>query len=362
MRIRTRLSLIPLAVLLVPLGCAKEERAGGIPVPLAAQGVSLSGSLHGTDQGLRTWYESGPDSLTAGFESLTHVSFDRLTCGSCHVVPADCGDCHASRADTPADDKCLVCHNRQKAEIDHGLTDVHRAAGLRCADCHGATELHGDGNRYTSLLQPGAVKVRCENCHPPDSLEVNSFHAEHVLHNPAFPISCAACHVQSVVMCNNCHFDGEVAGGREAAAAEWTGLKFLVKRTDTGQIDAADVQTVVYQDSIAMIALAPDYAHSISRNAITACSDCHGNEYVHEYNRTGAITVSKWDPSLKTVVPNIQGKGIIPVPPDWPKSLKFDFETIQTPGNPPVWKQEIPKVIGRQMLFGQPLKAMPPGS
>lgn len=49
--------------------------------------------------------------------------------------------------------------------------DVHHAAGLECIDCHHATEIMGDGNRYEH--EEEAIKVHCEDCHfsnPPPSV------------------------------------------------------------------------------------------------------------------------------------------------------------------------------------------------
>ncbi len=58
--------------------------------------------------------------------------------------------------------------------------DVHHERGLACIDCHSATEIMGDGQRY--MHEEDAVKVRCEYCHvsgraltvPYDSLNVES--------------------------------------------------------------------------------------------------------------------------------------------------------------------------------------------
>jgi hypothetical protein len=41
--------------------------------------------------------------------------------------------------------------------------DVHHTAGMLCIDCHGSSELMGDGNRY--MHKEDAVKVQCSDCH-----------------------------------------------------------------------------------------------------------------------------------------------------------------------------------------------------
>jgi formate-dependent nitrite reductase cytochrome c552 subunit len=133
-------------------------------------------------------------------------------CAACHVVYSDAGTYEGS--DRAIDKKqkgrprfhrlsakietnqCLHCHNRggrtgvsyvgmmesdsygspwgtvagKKAGVTlHGKNynflhaDVHSEKGLACVDCHGATDLHGDGHLYQKREQ--AVGVRCESCH-----------------------------------------------------------------------------------------------------------------------------------------------------------------------------------------------------
>jgi len=340
-----------LVIALLAGGCA--ERSSTI-APASTGGVKgkLETSLHGTGRGMEYFYEAEQ----GGFEALTHIPYEDLACQSCHLQPADCGECHVQVGDTPVDAKCTdVCHSRQRAEIEQGLPDAHRGR-LLCADCHDGNDVHGDGRHRESMLEAGAITASCENadCHPSGTLPVNDYHARH-----AGNIECAACHAQSVVTCVNCHFDNEVEGKPKVHAGMHTGWKFLVRDTQSNKISLANVITMVYQDSLAQVTFAPYHAHTITKDAITDCSDCHSTPYKDEYYTTGELTVVKWDKATRKLVPNIQGKGIIPVVQGWETDYKFDFGTIQTEGDPPTWKRVEPTSVGHNMLFAEPLERMP---
>ena len=57
--------------------------------------------------------------------------------GAAAPARAQEGEAHA----LPVDDQCVVCHAELDEElawpVEHFKTDVHLAAGLSCADCHG---------------------------------------------------------------------------------------------------------------------------------------------------------------------------------------------------------------------------------
>lgn len=48
-------------------------------------------------------------------------------------------------------------------DIDESPPDLHYEAGMHCADCHVGSDVHGDGNIYSSAKQQ--VSLRCEDCH-----------------------------------------------------------------------------------------------------------------------------------------------------------------------------------------------------
>ena len=48
-------------------------------------------------------------------------------------------------------------------DIDETPPDLHFAAGMTCVDCHVGTDVHGDGNLYSTAKYQ--VGVKCEDCH-----------------------------------------------------------------------------------------------------------------------------------------------------------------------------------------------------
>jgi hypothetical protein len=48
-------------------------------------------------------------------------------------------------------------------DIDETPPDLHYSAGLECADCHVGSDVHGDGNIYST--EKHQVDIRCEDCH-----------------------------------------------------------------------------------------------------------------------------------------------------------------------------------------------------
>ncbi|MBD3334682.1 MAG: hypothetical protein GF355_04120 [Candidatus Eisenbacteria bacterium] len=344
------------------LGCDDDDDNGGEPDVTEEIRQLIETSLHNTTDGMEYFYAAE----NGGFEQMTGVGYDQLGCKNCHVEPEECGTCHVEDGDTPTADACFACHGRQNAEINHGFSDVHRDAGMTCADCHDGEDVHGDGNVYISMLEGNAIKARCENCHDPEDQEFpdNSYHNLHVSGSPE--IACSGCHMQSVVTCYNCHFDSEIDINTKIAYGQFKNWRLLLKR-DRGNgeviIDSGNFQSLVFEDSLAFVAVAPYYAHTIASDAITSCDDCHDNEYVQEYNTNGTVTVATWNPDTQAMEPNIQGKGIIPVPPDWETALQFGFATMdpppESPSDPRNWVEIDPAEMETQMLFAEPLDAMP---
>lgn len=359
-----RLSLIvafgcSLLLALVMLGYFGGERPSSTGVALAgapSPAETFPTSLHATRQGKATWYgkENG------GFETLTEVPMANLPCQKCHastyadgteVDPATyqpgCADCHATPGDKPKDETCLGCHSRQGLEMK-SFSDVHREMGFGCTTCHSKREMHGDGHRYASMLEPGAMDTECENCHT--SLPSNAAHSIH-----QEKVDCTACHSQSVISCYNCHFESMVQGRtKRFFKPPMTGFELLVGDTE-GKVHAANMQSLVY-DGKTFVAIAPYSAHTITKEA-RRCSDCHDNAALQEYNKTGKITVAQWDAE--------QGKlsgpqGVIPVPPDWQEALQFDFldytgDPTSGETDPEAWVFLKHGADLMQMLYGEPL-------
>ena len=310
--------------------------SGQNPPSRAAIDSAFRTSLHATGRGKTTFYAAAD-----GFQSLTHVPYGDLSCKSCHQ-PA-CTNCHATEAgtDTVPDAKCLTCHSRQSAEIARGYSDVHRAANLGCMACHTAREMHGDGTAYASMLAPGAMDARCERCHGTPA--ANPYHAQHLR-----DVACAACHMQSVVTCNNCHFDSEIAApGTKRPTGQFRDWLFLVNRD--GKVYPANYQSLVFRDR-SFVAFAPFFSHTIARNARTSCNDCHDNANVRGYRAGGDLRVVRYDAATGQLS---HPTGVVPVPADWRTALTFDFATWDGTA----WRYLKSGTDGRQMLFATPLTA-----
>lgn len=132
--------------------------------------------------------------------------FFDASCAGCHV--SSCRDCHGEGPEVvakPSDETCLRCHRGYFVGWDyHGRApredheryqrgasaggerilkmrpDVHREAGLMCADCHSMES-----------LQTGRKAGRtCVDCHPKVSRAV----PEHAIAGHLEKMECSACH------------------------------------------------------------------------------------------------------------------------------------------------------------------------
>ncbi|MCS7198633.1 MAG: hypothetical protein NZ930_08210, partial [Candidatus Bipolaricaulota bacterium] len=96
-------------------------------------------------------------------------------------------------------------------------------------------------------------------------------------------------------------------------------FSLLLKRKGEGdKVYSATLMTLTYQGK-SFVALAPYRAHTVTKQG-KACMECHRSPAIQEYDRTGKITISKWDGSKLVFT-----KGVIPVPPDWQKAFQLDF-------------------------------------
>lgn len=296
-------------------------------------------SLHRTGMGKQTFYNASPN---GGFEILAGIPYQNLACRSCHTPgmggpvkgARGCQSCHtndnpqlgAKVDDSLATGVCLACHGRQRAEaVTHAYPDVHRAAGMTCMDCHTLGDVHGDGKEYKSMLEPGAIDAKCQDCHT--RLGDNTFHRAHLQN-----VDCSACHAQSIVTCNNCHFESEIEANQKIPYGQFKDWKFLVNRN--GKVTVANYQSVIYRGK-AIVAFAPYHAHTIVRWGVKDCTDCHRNAAVRDWFEDGVVDVVWWEASRN----DPQGKnlnyrrGIIPVPPNFKSGgMRFDFVTLDRPG------------------------------
>ncbi|MDZ7763694.1 MAG: hypothetical protein U5K00_04615 [Melioribacteraceae bacterium] len=270
--------------------------------------ANIETSLHYTREGKEDAYKAE----NGGMELITGIPMDDLTCKNCHATsgtypngdPIDpatyepsCNDCHdfAGMGSAVTEETCINCHNRQKYErAAYPDVDVHKASGMVCIDCHSKEEIHGDdGVAYVSLKQPGAIKVECEDCHA--DLTSNTAHDLH-----AATVDCAACHAQAVLTCASCHFESVLESGKNRAINQLKNYKLLVKKE--GEVRLGAFMTHAYDGKTNYI-ISSYHSHAIAKDA-TACGDCHqtmgaGNPAITEYNDSGTITMTKWNPDTK---------------------------------------------------------------
>lgn len=297
------------------------------------QNRNLPLSLHADAEGMRYLYE-----LPDGIGPLTGVDYDDLACKNCHVD--SCLSCHAQPDGTyDATQNCLPCHGRQMAEIGKGLTDVHRDAGMSCGDCHSSEQIHGDGNEYVSMLEAGSPNIDCTSCHT----ELNMSVTEHTLHGSN--IDCAACHSQSVITCNNCHFDSEVSGLGKIARGQFTNFVMLVNDDESGKITTATYQSLYHNatDS-SFVVFAPFYGHSITAAGRT-CNDCHNNPYAADLVAGASVEITK------LVGGNIvHATGVIPVAAG---QMQLQYMNLTNPEAPVAERVWVPtKTTTDQEQFG----------
>jgi len=342
-----------------------------IIVPTFAQ-PNWCTSLHFTRTGKDYWYKSE----NGGFEKLSRVSIDQMYCTACHgptdaagnaytkqnpYPGASCADCHPNS--NPLEEKsvnqCLGCHGRQKTErIAMGYTDVHQDSA--CWFCHKDTDMHGTADQKFSILDPGAISVDCDSCHretTPPSPWVRAQLPDHSQVDPhQGKLHCMACHAKSVVTCYNCHFESQVVNKKRAKGALHNFI-ILVNSEKHNKVYPATFQSITYQDTT-FVAFAPYYPHTITEQG-RACNDCHGNQYVQDWNNgNGEIKFATFDQGTQALTGKI---GVIPLPPDYQKTFRMDY--IDYTGDP---NDGLPGtanwiLIGKdiadltQLLFAKPL-------
>jgi len=367
--------------------------------PLTTDQMSRLGwfntSLHGTRNGKETFYGDNlgvvsPGQYQQGFGNFVNIAYTALPCADCHNGADDgtwdgitgpgfedtypghpvCQDCHGRGVQSPApdsmvaNDTCKGCHSRLAAEKEKGMTDVHLdGLGFACSDCHGLGDIHGvAGTEPDSMFTEGALSADCRKCHDL-SASTTLEHQEHVGN-----IDCSTCHMQSVVTCYNCHFDNEAVndgtvfhgkfasakfGGTPESGKSW---RFLVNRVldaqGTTMVFPGSMQTLVADVTSSefpgednqgetFVAIAPYYAHAITRTSALKCLDCHGTPNAVAIAGGIPVQVVGWGAGEGVAVPAAQlgatwqaPTGIIPVPADL-SLLKFDFVDLVDPGAGP---------------------------
>ncbi|NCP02129.1 MAG: cytochrome c3 family protein [Deltaproteobacteria bacterium] len=358
-----------------PLTSAQMEKLGW-----------FSYSLHATRAGKETFYydgfdEASPALLQAGFGNYVDVPYADLPCVDCHNAkdngpwdtdPAEgsvtdswpgnpvCRDCHGNSTagkspvvgSTVGNDVCKGCHSRLGAEAAVGMTDVH--AAFSCSQCHALGDIHGVTGEKPATMFDGAITADCQSCHTPTTTVM-----EHAVHLSG--IDCSTCHMQSVVTCYNCHFDNEAIKDGSVLHAKFASAKFggpgekswrfLVNKVmadgstkvfpGSMQSLAADVTASNFpgedNQGATFVAIAPYYAHAITKTDALTCDTCHGTQTAMDLAAGTAVDVVAWNAADGVEVPVASmmatwqaPSGVIPVPENT-SLLGFDFIDLVDP-------------------------------
>ncbi len=322
-------------------------------------------SFHLIRKGHANFYSA----TNGGFETITNIPINSLRCLKCHPgkladnTPIDtatyqptCNDCHNfALGNSVPDSICNRCHSRQVSEKAF-YTDKHRTAGMTCVTCHIKDEMHADATPYFSPFDTIQGKT-CQTvgCHSTLPVTSNDSLA-HLIHTSK--LECASCHARSEINCYNCHFETEVWQGMRGfkrPIGKLKGFIMLGRLTKTGKIGIVNYQSIIYQGTKSFVAYGPYYPHTIMpRDSTRACTGCHDNAVITEYNNTHQIYVAKWD-STSTPKTIVHKQGVIPIPPDYQTSLIYDFANYTgrvdtTYTNPASWVYAKTGLTGQQLL------------
>ncbi|MGW8312002.1 MAG: hypothetical protein ACWGOL_02075 [Desulfuromonadales bacterium] len=348
----------------------------------------FANSLHATRAGKETFYNDGldeaaPAALQSGFGNYVDVPYADLPCINCHNGTDDgpwdsdptagsfvdtwpgnpvCRDCHGNTTagESPpvgavvANDVCKGCHGRLAAETAVGMEDVHGV--FSCSICHALGDIHGVTGEKPASMFDGAITADCLNCHTPNNTVM-----EHAVHPTG--IDCSTCHMQSVVTCYNCHFDNEAIddgtvyhgkfasakfGGTAASGKSWRFLVNKVMTDGTTKVFPGSMQSLMADvtssdfpgednQGVTFVAIAPYYAHAITRVDALTCDKCHGTQTAIDLAAGTPVDVVAWTAADGVAVPvgsmmaTWQApSGVIPVPENT-SLLGFDFIDLVNP-------------------------------
>jgi len=307
-------------------------------------------SLHATGEGMRYWYEE-----QGGFMEITKIPYAELGCKNCHVK--SCDQCHASVQEdgkkafslemAGKSETCYACHQREQLSVDFakkaGHTDVHIAAGMSCAECH-KDDVHGNGTKYTSMREPGAVSARCENCHEQEGSSGTVFNANtrsHGMHRGK--LDCSACHVRRTMACYNCHFSNflktKTKKGNFVPTDDWLMLVNL-----RGKVTSATAMALVHEGK-SFVTYAPYFTHDVMKKG-RACEECHAND------ATALLAEGKKIPVAKFVDGKIEfWNGVIPLGKE---TLQWEFADKQDSKWVPYENISKPDLV-QWSLYAEPL-------
>jgi hypothetical protein len=303
-------------------------------------------SLHATGQGLQMFYSASH----GGLEQFANIPYSELSCKNCHEpsVTGGCASCHDTPDPGPGaqvdagvaeGQPCGRCHSRQASEVAAGFSDVHRDAGMKCMDCHTLEDVMGDGHSYSSLLEDGAIHTRCKDCHA--SVAGNRYHDWH-----GSAVACSTCHMQGMITCHNCHYQSALPEGESQLLKQVTNWIFLVNRE--GKVHPVNMHALIYEGN-KLLVVAPGYGHTIARNAVSGCDDCHGNAHILDLDDDSVLVVAEFD----DVGDVNTAEGFIPVPFNYETALVFDFLVYDA--DTETWSLLARGQDATQLMFAEPL-------
>lgn len=118
--------------------------------------------------------------------------------------------------------------------------------------------------------------------------------------------------------------------------------------TNQKEVHAAAYMSVTTNEDKTFYSIVPRHTHSIVRNGVSSCEDCHFNEVVQQYLTDGTITVLSDEDGQP-----VFGQGIMPIPGDWKKALQFAFWKNDNGA----WQFLKNEADQARMLFAMPLSA-----
>ncbi len=271
-------------------------------------------SLHANQEGYWTQINarSVPEDHPAMEEMFgNHCASCHTTCGDCHVSqPKSVGggliDGHLFKATPSLTRNCTACHgsrvgNEYLGKHEGIKADVHfRQGRMKCTDCHGAAEMHGD---YASIdgfttetpdhRYSGGEAPACTTCHvqvgaPDDPIQMHTQHGD--------KLSCQVCHSVTYTSCDGCHVQKSEETGNPYFYTEGTYKTFMIGRNPlqseerpyefvpVRHIPVAPTSYSYYTgNELANFDALPTWAYATPHNIQlqtpqnASCDACHGN-------------------------------------------------------------------------------------
>ena len=202
-------------------------------------------------------------------------------------------------AATSAPNGCVTCHEKSSGAAAHAVTafatDIHKARGFTCVDCHGGDAAATDAKAakdpakgYKGVLRGAAGVQACATCHsdanfmrkfsPSQRIDqaaeyATSVHGQRLAGGDTKVATCASCHtahgIRAVRDAKSSVYPTNVAATCASCHADATHMAGYTKADGT---PLPTTQLAEYQTSV-------HFAAMTKKNDLSAptCNDCHGN-------------------------------------------------------------------------------------